>query len=137
MSTYNYAPGAVHLDFHHNNISMSTSQITDLVRSFMSERTEDVEPEIVSDETEKTPDEKRLFCRITKAAYEKGVAWQVEDDLRSACISAPKLVKALKTNDALGYTDTQNLYSTDLYDMLDEHYGLPFKRHAFSVARSK
>ena len=113
---------------------MSTSQITDLVRSFLPV---DVEPEIVSDETEKTPDEKRLFCRITKAAYEKGVAWQVEDDLRSACISAPKLVKALKTNDALGYTDTQNLYSTDLYDMLDEHYGLPFKRHAFSVARSK
>ena len=80
---------------------------------------------------------KGLFCRITKAAYEKGVAQQVEDDIRSACVSAPKLVKTLKTNDALGYTDTKNLNSTDLYDLLDEHYGLPFKRHAFSVARSK
>lgn len=40
-STYNYAPGAVHLDLHHNNISMSASQLTDLVRSFMAE---DVEP---------------------------------------------------------------------------------------------
>ena len=43
MSTYNYAPGAVHLDFHHNNISMSASTITDLVHSFMSNRADDVE----------------------------------------------------------------------------------------------
>lgn len=80
---------------------------------------------------------KTLFCRITKAAYDKGVAQKVDDDLRSASVSAPKLVKALKTNDALGYTDTKNLNSTDLYDLLNEHYGLPFKSHAFSVARSK
>ena len=44
MSTYNYAPGAVHLDFHHNNISMSASSITDLVRSFISDRAEDITP---------------------------------------------------------------------------------------------
>lgn len=43
MSTYNYAPGAVHLDFHHNNISMSTSTITDLVRSFISGQAENIE----------------------------------------------------------------------------------------------
>lgn len=78
-----------------------------------------------------------LFCRITKAAYDKGVAQQVDDDIRSACVSAPKLVKALKTNDALGYTDTNNLNSSDLYDMLNEHYGLPFKKHQFTVCRSK
>ena len=83
------------------------------------------------------PDKKGLFCRITKAAYEKGVAQQVEDDLCSACVSAPKLVKALNTNDALGYTDTKNLYSSELYDLLDEHYGLPFKKHQFTVCRSK
>lgn len=83
------------------------------------------------------PDKKGLFCRITKAAYEKGVAQQVEDDLCSACVSAPKLVKALNTNDALGYTDTKNLYSSELYDLLDEHYGLPFKKHHFTVCRSK
>jgi len=78
-----------------------------------------------------------LFCRITKAAYDKGVAQQVEDDLRSASVSAPKLVKALNTNDALGYTDTKNLPSTELFGLLNEHYHLPFKSHAFSVARSK
>ena len=95
------------------------------------------EPEVVSDETEKTPDGKRLFCRITQAAYEKGVAQKVDDDLRSACVTAPKLVKALRTNDALGYTDTNNLNSSDLYDMLNEHYGLSFKKHHFTVCRSK
>ena len=78
-----------------------------------------------------------LFCRITKTAFEKGVAQQVEDKLKSACVSAPKLVKELNLNDALGYTDTKDLYSSDLFDMLDEHYGLPFKKHAFTVARSK
>ena len=81
--------------------------------------------------------EKSLFCCITKAAYEKGVAQRVDDELRSACVSAPKLVKALNTNDALGYVDTRNLNSSDLFDMLDEHYRLPFKKHAFTVARSK
>ena len=94
-------------------------------------------PEVGSDETEKTAEGKGLFCRITKAAYEKGVARKVDEDLRSACITAPKLVKALKTNDALGYTDTNNLNSSDLYDMLNEHYGLSFKKHHFTVCRSK
>ena len=94
-------------------------------------------PESVSKGAEKNPDGKSLFCRITKAAYEKGVAQKVDDDLRSACITAPKLVKALKTNDALGYTDTSNLNSSDLYDMLNEHYGLSFKKHHFTVCRSK
>ena len=45
---------------------------------------------------------KGLFCRITQAAYNKGVAQQVDDELRSASISAPKLVKALNTNEVRG-----------------------------------
>ena len=80
---------------------------------------------------------KSLFCRITQAAYDKGVAQQVDDDLRSASVSAPKLVKALNTNDALGYTDTKNLPSTKLFKMLNEHYELSFDVRAFQIARSK
>ena len=97
-------------------------------------------PESDSGPLSSAPDvrpEKSLFCRITQAAYDKGIAQQVDDELRSASVSAPKLVKALRTNDALGYTDTKNLQSTDLYNLLDKHYPLPFKSHAFSVARSK
>ena len=80
---------------------------------------------------------KGLFCRITQAAYNKGVAQQVDDELRSASVSAPKLVKALNTNEVLGYTDTKNLPSTELYRLLDEHYDLAFDVRAFQIARSK
>jgi len=78
-----------------------------------------------------------LFCRITKAAYDKGAAQQVEDDLRSASVSAPKLVKAINLNEALGYLDTKDLFSTDLYDLLNEHYHLPFKLRTFQDNRGK
>ena len=99
---------------------------------------EDVTPEETSSSS--APDvrsEKSFFSRITQAAFEKGVAQQVEDELRSASVSAPKLVKALNMNDALGYTDTKNLNSIDLYDLLNDHYHLPFKPRAFQTARSK
>ena len=121
--------GVVNYHDNHKEITINNAQNTsDIVRSFFAE---DIEP------VKENKTNMGLFCRITKAAYEKGVAQQVDDDLRSATVSAPKLVKALNTNDALGYTDTRNLNSSDLFDMLDEHYGLPFKKHAFSVARSK
>ena len=89
---------------------------------------EDITPVEMSD---------KLFCRITNHAYEKGKAQQVEDELRSACISAPKLVKTIRTNEALGYLDTQNLKSSDLFDMLNEHFHLPFKLRTFQDSRSK
>lgn len=80
---------------------------------------------------------KGLFCRITKAAYDKGVAQQVDDDLRSASVSAPKLCKAIKLNEALGYLDTKDMHSTDLFDLLNEHYHLSFKVRTFQDCRSK
>ncbi len=80
---------------------------------------------------------KELFCRITQVAYDEGKAQQVEAELRSASISAPKLVKAIRTNEALGYLDTQNLSSVELYELLDEHFGLSFKLRTFQDNRSK
>ena len=78
-----------------------------------------------------------LFCRIIKAAYDQGKAQQVELELRSACVSAPKLIKTIHTNEALGYLDTQNLSSVTLYELLNEHFGLPFKLRNFEIYRSK
>ena len=78
-----------------------------------------------------------LFCRITQVAYDKGKAQQVEDELQSACVSAPKLVKAIRTNEALGYLDTQNLSSVELYNLLNEHFGLTFRVRTFQDYRSK
>lgn len=132
MSTiYNFG-GTVNYNDNSKNyhIDANNRDLSSIIKEF------DTKEETLSVSSEYDSDTS-LFCRITKAAYDKGVAQQVEEKLCSACVSAPKLVKALNTNDALGYTDTQNLYSTDLYDMLNDHYGLPFKKHQFTVCRSK
>ena len=97
-------------------------------------------PQAVTPEAETTTAEEptlNVFCRITDEARKAGKAQAVENELRSACISAPKLIKAIRTNEALGYLDTQNLSSKDLYELLDEHFHLPFTRHNFTVYRSK
>ena len=78
-----------------------------------------------------------LFCRITRHAIDTGHAQEVEDELRSACVCAPKLVKAIRRNEALGYLDTQNLTSTELYDLLNEHFGLVFRLENFRKYRRK
>ncbi len=78
-----------------------------------------------------------IFCRITDEARRKGVAMDVENELRNACVSAPKLIKAIRTNEALGYLDTQNLNSKELYDLLNAHFGLAFKLRTFQNYRSR
>ena len=92
--------------------------------------------EQAANETE-VVNETDIFCRITKHAIDSGPAQEVEDALRSASVSAPKLVKAIKTNEALGYLDTQNLSSQALYDMLNEHFGLNFGVRNFTIARNR
>ena len=77
------------------------------------------------------------FCRITEAAISAGKAQQIDNELRSAAVSAPKLIKAIRTNEALGYLDTKNLSSTELYNLLNEHYDLPFKYRQFAQERNK
>ena len=93
-----------------------------------------------SDEPEEVSEVMRAsnyFCRITEEAYEKGKAKAVEEELRRACVSAPKLVAAIRTNEALDYLDTQNLSSKELYELLNEHFNLPFTGHNFTVYRSR
>lgn len=92
--------------------------------------------EQAANETE-VVNETDIFCRITQHAIDSGHAQEVEDELRSAAVSAPKLVKAIKTNEALGYLDTQNLTSQALYDMLNEHFGLKFGVRNFTIARNR
>ena len=88
---------------------------------------------LVSDEpkTEKPS----LFSRITPQAYAEGRAQLVEDELRIASIHAPSLIKAIRTNEALGYLDTKNLQTTELFQLLNEHFGLPFKPHNLAKYR--
>ena len=93
---------------------------------------DDIEPE-----QEVNSQKQDFFCRITKEAYDEGKAQYVENDLRSACVSAPKLIKAIRTHEALSYLDTKNMPSTELFRLLDEHFELPFDIRAFQLARSK
>lgn len=81
--------------------------------------------------------DKELFCQITQEAYDRGQAVALEDDLRSACSSAARLVKVIRTNEALGYLNTQYLSSTELYNLLNEHFHVTFKLRAFQDQRSK
>lgn len=96
-----------------------------------------VQPVAATQDVQPVQKETSFFSRITQEAYEKGKAKAVEEELRRACISAPKLIAAIRTNEALGYLDSQNLSSKELYDLLNEHYALPFTCHNFTVYRSK
>ena len=78
-----------------------------------------------------------LFSRITQAAYDKGAAQAVEEELRGACSSAPKLIRAIRFNESMGYLNTRNLSSAFLYRLLDEHFGLSFKLRNFQDYRNK
>ncbi len=81
--------------------------------------------------------EKPLFSRITPQAYAEGRAQSVENELRLASIHAPSLIKAIRTNEALGYLDTAHLSSSVLFHLLNEHYHLPFKQRNFTKYRNK
>ena len=76
-----------------------------------------------------------LFSCITEYAHATGHAQQVEDELKSACVSAPKLMRCISTNEALGYLDTKNLSTATLYKLLNEHFGLKYGQRNLSKYR--
>lgn len=102
MSTYNYAPGAVHLDFHHNNISMSATQIADLVRSFMS----DESLKSGSDAEDVSPIDTSFFCtqQYSEDIIEKNLRQAIS--LASSKADACRRVMALEP---LGYVTLSNV----------------------------
>ncbi len=113
MSTYNYAPGAVHLDFHHNNIAMSDSTITDLVRSFISDRAEDITPseDLSSVASESNSDISNSIIFTKKAKLEQ---------------KEPYIIQALQKS-VLGRKDKTRAFVQELHDWqkkayVDAHY---------------
>lgn len=77
MSTYNYAPGAVHIDIHHNNISTSATQIAELFRSFTSDYPK-AETEKQAEDV--TPVDTSFFCtqQFTSDIIEKNLRNAIE-----------------------------------------------------------
>jgi hypothetical protein len=102
MSTYNYAPGAVHLDFHHNNISMSATQIADLVRLFIT----DDSSEKSSDAEDVSPVDTSFFCtnQFSEDIIEKNLRQAI--NLASSKADACRRVMALEP---LGYVVLSNV----------------------------
>lgn len=73
-----------------------------------------------------------VFCLLTDQCRKEGKAQEVENELRSAAKgSASKLIATININEALGYLDTKNLSSIELYNRLNEHFGLKFKYQNF------
>ena len=79
-----------------------------------------------------------FFSRITPAAHAAGAAASVEAELRSvAQASAKKLMETIRFYEHLDYLDTKNLTTEQLYNLLNEHFNLPFKPRNFRYYRNK
>ena len=82
--------------------------------------------------------EEKHFSLLTAQCIKEGKAQKVEDELRSAAKgSAQKLIKCIRTNEALGYLDTKNMSSQALYDALNAYFGLKYSVRNFTIARNK
>lgn len=114
------------------HIDARGNDLASVLRACDANEVEDIQP--IQEEKSKP---KGICPCITKAAHDAGKAQDVDSELRSASTSAPKLVKAITTNEALGYVDTKNMTSEDLYNLLNEYYNLPFKARCFRYYRSK
>ena len=79
-----------------------------------------------------------FFSRITPSAHASGAAPSLEAELRSvAQASAKKLMETIRFYEHLDYLDTKNLTTEQLYNLLNEHFNLPFKPRNFRYYRNK
>ena len=103
MSTYNYAPGAVHLDIRHSNINMSAFSLAELVRSV---RTNAANENTTRDAEDITPVDTSFFCttRFTSDVIEKNLRQAIT--LASSKADACRRVMALEP---LGYVVLSNV----------------------------
>ena len=103
MSTYNYAPGAVHLDIRHSNINMSASSLAELVRSVRSNAANE---NTTRDTEDITPVDTSFFCttRFTSDVIEKNLRQAIT--LASSKADACRRVMALEP---LGYVVLSNV----------------------------
>lgn len=129
----NMKKGSTHIGYNVENMTINMSggtlvQHADLVQASGEVIVE--KPSEVSSQTSVGASDS-VFCLLTDQCRKEGKTEIVEAELRSACVSAPKLIKAIRTNEALGYLDTKNLSSIELYNRLNEHFGLKFKYQNF------
>lgn len=79
-----------------------------------------------------------LFSSITAEAYQAHRAEAVEKELREACLgSAGKTIEVIRHNENMGYLSTRDLSSQELYNRLNNHFGVKYGPRNFSKYRSK
>ena len=113
MSTYNYAPGAVHLDIRHSNINMSAFSLAELVRSVRSNAANE---NTTRDAEDITPVDTSFFCttRFTSDVIEKNLRQAIT--LASSKADACRRVMALEP---LGYVVFSNVTDERKADLVN------------------
>ena len=129
--------GSTHIGYNVENMTINMSggtlvQHADLVQASGEVIVE--KPSEVSSQTSVGASDS-VFCLLTDQCRKEGKAQEVENELRSACVSAPKLIKAIRTNEALGYLDTKNMSSQALYNALNDYFGLKYTVRNFTKYR--
>lgn len=95
-------------------------------------------PDSLQSDDEGMVSEDGHFTLLTAQCIKEGKVRDIEAELRSAAKgSAAKLIKCIRTNEALGYVDTKNMTSQALYDALKEFFGLKYSVRNFTIARNK
>ena len=122
MSTYNYAPGAVHLDIRHSNINMSASSLAELVRSVRSNATNE---NTTRDAEDITPVDTSFFCttRFTSDIIEKNLRQAIES--ASSKADACRRIMALETQ---GYIILSNVGDDRKAELIN-----PYAQHKFTL----
>lgn len=129
--------GSTHIGYNVENMTINMSggtlvQHADLVQASGEVIVE--KPSEVSSQTSVGASDS-VFCLLTDQCRKEGKTEIVEAELRSACVSAPKLIKAIRTNEALGYLDTKNMSSQALYNALNDYFGLKYTVRNFTKYR--
>lgn len=129
--------GSTHIGYNVENMTINMSggtlvQHADLVQASGEVIVE--KPSEVSSQTSVGASDS-VFCLLTDQCRKEGKTEIVEAELRSACVSAPKLIKAIRTNEALGYLDTRNMSSQALYNALNDYFGLKYTVRNFTKYR--
>ena len=99
-----------------------------------------INPESHSGSSFSSPDvsSEHFFSRITPSAHAAGAAPSIEAELYSvAQASAKKLMETIRFYEHLNYLDTKNLTTEQLYNLLNEHFNLPFKPRNLRYYRNK
>ena len=132
MSTYNYAPGAVHLDIRHSNINMSASSLAELIRSVRSKATNE---NTTRDAEDITPVDTSFFCttHFTSDIIEKNLRQAIQ--LANSKADACRRIMALEP---LGYLLLSNVTDERKAELINP-FATPkyiFKGEDFRKARN-